>query len=145
MVLVSNYKCVIGLEFSKVLLILDADEYHLKQFIPEAMARCMNNLTILVRPKHKKNRESDTVTDLADHWEVFHETGKPVMEILSLKVCSSHKNYKETHCKTEKRKYTSYKIHKRCERYKDLSKKIQLSYQNLHSEEENIKKEAENM
>ena len=108
MVLVSNYKCVTGLEFSEVLLILDADEYHLKQFIPEAMARCMNNLTILVRPKHKRNRESDTVTDLADHWEVFNKTGKPVMEILSLKVCSSHalknhENYKETHCKTEKK------------------------------------------
>ena len=104
MILVNNYNCVKGLEFSEVLLILDADEYHLKQFIPEAMARCMNNLTILVRPKHKKNCESDTVTDLADHWEVFNETGKPVMEILSLKVCSSHKNYKETRCKTEKRK-----------------------------------------
>ena len=150
MVLVSNYNCVTGLEFSEVLLMLDADEYHLKQFIPEAMARCMNNLTILVRPKHKGNLESDTVTNLADHWQVFNETGKPVMEILSLKVCSSHtfkkhENYKETHCKTKKSKYTSYKMHKRCERYKDLSKIIQLSYRTLHSEEKKISKEAEAM
>ena len=53
MVLVSNYNCVTGLEFSEVLLILDGDECDLKQFIPEAMARCMNDLTILVRPKQK--------------------------------------------------------------------------------------------
>ena len=150
MVLVSNYKCVTGLEFSEVLLILDADEYHLKQFIPEAMARCMNNLNILVVPKPKGNRESDTATDLADHWQVFNETRKPVMEILSLEVCSSytlkkHENYKETHCKTEKSKYTSYKIHKKSERYKDLSKIIQLSYRNLHLEEKKISKEAEAM
>ena len=150
MILVNNYNCVKGLEFSEVLLILDADEYYLKQFIPEAMARCMNNLTILVRPKLKGNPESDTVTDLADHWQGFNKTGKPVMEILSLKVCSSHifkkhENYREAYCKTEKSKYTSYKIHKRCERYKDLSKKIQLSYRNLHLEEKKISKEAEVM
>ena len=72
------------------------------------------------------------------------------MEILSLEVCSSytskkHENYKETHCKTEKSKYTSYKIHKKSERYKDLSKIIQLSYRNLHLEEKKISKEAEAM
>ena len=146
MVLVSNYNCVTGLEFSEVLLILDADEYHLKQFIPEAMSRCMNNLIILVTPKHKGNFESDTVTDLAEHWQEFNETGKPVMEILSLKVCPNHKqNYKQTHCKTEKTKYTSYKIHKRCEKYKDLSRIIQLSYRNLDLEEKKISKEAEAM
>ena len=47
--------------------------------------------------------------------------------------------------KRKKKKYTSYKIHKRCERYKDLSKIIQLSYRNLHLEEEKISKEAEDM
>ena len=149
MVLVSNYNCVTGLEFSEVLLILDADEYHLKQFIPEAMARCMNDLTILVRPKQKGNFKSDTVIDLANHWQVFNETG-PVIEILSLKFCYSytlkkHENYMETYCKTEKSKYTSYKIHKRCERYRDLSKAIQLSNTNLHLEEEKISKQAEGM
>ena len=78
------------------------------------------------------------------------ERQKPVLEILSLKFCSSHtsrkhENYVETHCKTEKRKCTSYKIHKRCERYKDLSKAIQLSNTNLHLEEEKISKQAEGM
>ena len=150
MVLVSNYNCVTGLEFSEVLLILDGDEYHLKQFIPEAMARCMNDLTILVRPKQKGHFKSDTVIDLANHWQVYNGTGKPVLKILSLKFCSSHtlkkhENCLETHCKTEKRKYSSYKIHKRCERYKDLSKAIQLSYTNLHLEEEKISKQAEAM
>ena len=149
MVLVSNYNCVTGLEFSEVLLILDEDEYHLKQFIPEAMARCMDDLTILVRPKQKGNFKSDTVIDLANHWQLFNETG-PVIEILSLKFCYSytlkkHENYMETYCKTEKSKYTSYKIHKRCERYRDLSKAIQLSNTNLHLEEEKISKQAEGM
>ena len=146
-VLVSNYNYVKGLEFSEVLLILDADEYHLKQFIPEAMARCMNNLAILVRPKSKGNSKSDTVSDLVDHWEVSSEAEKPVLKILSLKVCSSysfkkHDHCKETHCKTDKGKYTTYKIHKECKRYKELSKIIQNSYPNLNLKEKKTSEEA---
>ena len=148
MVLVSNYKCVTGLKFSELLLVLDADEYHLKQFIPEAMARCMNNLTILVRSKHKGNSKSDTVLDLVDYWQGSNETGKPILEILSLKVYScynfkKHKDCKETYCKSDKSKYSSYKVHKRCQKYKDLPRKIQHSYLNLHLEEKKISAEAE--
>ena len=150
MILISNYNYLKGLEFSDVLLILDADEYHLKQFIPEAMARCMNSLTILVRSKHKGNPESDTVTDLADHWQRLNKTEKPVMKILSLKVCSGHvfkkhENYKETYCKTEESKCTCYKIHTGCDRYKNLSKKVQLLYPKLHLQEKKTSKEAETM
>ena len=149
-VLVNNYNRVKGLEFSDVLLVLDADEYHLKQFIPEAIARCINKLAILIRPNHKGISKSDTVTDLVHHWQRFHETEKPILEILLLKVCSSytfkkHENYKDTYCKKDKSKYTSYKLHKRCERYKDLSKIIQHSYGNLYLEKIKISKEAEAM
>ena len=153
-ILVNNYNCVKGLEFSDVLLILDEDEYHLKQFIPEAMARCMSNLAILVRPKPESNYKSDTVIDLVHHWEKSNKkilkTGESILTILKLKFCSEHnsiknENYEKTHCKTDKSKYTSYKIHKRCERYRDLSIKIQHSNQNLHSEEKEISDEVEAM
>ena len=148
MVLVNNYNCVKGLEFSEVLLLLDADEYHLKQFIPEAMARCMNNLTILVRTKRKRNVKSDTVKDLVDHWEQSNETGNPVLEMLSLNFWSvypfkKYENCNKTHCQTDKGKYTSYKIHKGCEKYRDLLKTIQNSYLNLKLEEKKTSEEAE--
>ena len=148
MVLVNNYNCVKGLEFSEVLLLLDADEYHLKQFIPEAMARCMNNLTILVRTKRKRNVKSDTFKDLVDHWEQSNETGNPVLEMLSLKFWSvypfkKYENCNKTHCQTDKGKYTSYKIHKGCEKYRDLLKTIQNSYLNLKLEEKKTSEEAE--
>ena len=151
-VLVSNYNCVKGLEFSELLLTLDADEYHLKQFIPEAMARCMSNLTILIRSKPKSNHKSDTVVDLVHHWEKSNkknvETKESMLTILKLKFCSEHnstqnENCEKTHCKADKKNYTSYKIHKRCERYRDLSIKIQRSYQSLHLEEKEISDEAE--
>ena len=149
--LVTNYNYVRGLEFSEVLLILDAHEHHLIHFIPEAMARCMSNLAILVRSRRKGNPKSDTVKDLVDYWEVSNEIRHfLLLEILSLKVCSSHafknhENYKETHCQTEKSKYTSYKMHKKCKRYSDLSKTIQFSYGNLCLEEKKVSEEAEAM
>ena len=114
------------------------------------MARSMNNLAIAVRPKTKENLKSDRVKDLVDYWEVSNEKEKLVLEIISLKVCSSyafkkHENNKETHCKTKKRKYSSYETHKKCERYKDLLKIVQISYRNLHLDDKKISKEAEAM
>ena len=153
-VLLSNYSCVKGLEFSEVLLILDADEYHLKQFIPEAIARCMSNLVILVRPKSKTSNKFDTVTDLVNHWEKSSDkktlnNGESILAILKLKFCSKHSSIKneicrETHCQEDTSKYTSCKIHKTCKWYRDLSAKIQLSIDhNLHSEAKEIQEEAE--
>ena len=150
MVLLNNYSCVKGLEFSEVLLILDANEYYLKQFIPEAIARCMSKLVILVRPKPKGNHKSGTVTDLVHHWEKSsYKTRKSILAILKLKFCSEHsstknENYRETHCQKDTSKYTSYKIHKRCKWFRDLSAKIQDSIdRNLHSEAKMIQEEAE--
>ena len=112
------------------------------------MARCMNNLSILVRPKNKRNIKSDSVKDLVDYWEQSNETGNPVLKILSLKVCSvyafkKHENCEKSHCQTDKGKYTSYKIHKGCEKYRDLLKAIQNSYLNLKLEEKKTSEEAE--
>ena len=53
MVLVSSYATVKGLEFSEVLLVLEKDEYHHKQYIPEAITRCRSDL-VLVKPPWKK-------------------------------------------------------------------------------------------
>ena len=36
-------------------------------------------------------------------------------------------------------------MHKKCERYKELSKIVQLSYRNLHLDDKKISEEAEAM
>ena len=48
LVLVKNLNFVKGLEFSNILLILDSNEHHLRHFIPDAIARCTSNLSILI-------------------------------------------------------------------------------------------------
>ena len=151
MILVGNYNCVKGLEFSEVLLVLDADEYHLKQFIPESIARCMSNLAILVRPKPKRNLKSGIVSELVDHWkesnyQEISKTGQSILTTLKLKFCSRHSsiengNCKKTHCRKDTSKHTSYKTQKRSEWYRNLSAKIQHSFiPNLHLETKRYRK-----
>lgn len=69
MVLIKNYNFVTGLEFPNVVVLLDANEYHLKQFIPGAMARCQKNLAIVIKSLKDEILEDDTVANLLDHWE----------------------------------------------------------------------------
>ena len=115
----------------------------------------MSNLTILVRPKPKGIPTSDTVADLAHHWEKSNKqvmkSGESMLTILKLKFCSDHhfiksKNEIETHCLKNTSKYTSYKIHKRCQWYRDLSIQIRPSIvRNLHLEVKKEQEEAEVM
>ena len=91
MVLVTNYNCVRGTDFSNVILLLDANEYHVKQFIPEAIARCQSNLSIVVKPAEKRIIRGDDVMELMKYWENVNseqEQGKFIIEIMKLEFCN---------------------------------------------------------
>ena len=89
-VLITNYNCVRGIEFSDVILRLDANEYHLKQFIPEAMTRCQSNLPIVIIPAENVINQGDVVIDIVEHWKNINlaEEGK-VIQIFKLDFCKS--------------------------------------------------------
>ena len=88
LVLVTDYRFVRGLEFSYVLLLLNVNQYHTKQFIPEAMARCMSNLLIILLPCEKTFNRNGTVLDLVGEWKKnnTHKKG-PILEIVELDLC----------------------------------------------------------
>ena len=94
-VLVHRYDTVKGLEFSEILLILEKDEYYLKQYIPEAITRCTSNLSVLIRPSWgNKNRNlSDTVKNLVHYWKernmASSEKKKCILKLLTLGFCSN--------------------------------------------------------
>ena len=135
-VLVKNYNCVRGIEFSDVILILDANEYHLKQFIPEAMARCLCNLSIIIKPAENGKDRQDSVMDLMEYWENVNqeEEEKKFIRILKLQfckctsttACSSRAGYKNQDYQKVRDENASacYKIHKNCQSYKKMSEEI---------------------
>ena len=104
-VLVNSYDVAKGLEFSEILLILEKDEYYLKQYIPEAITRCTSNLSVLIRPSWKKeNRnQSNTVKNLVDYWKEKNlDKKKCILKLLKLGFCSNKScvkfNEKSTSC-----------------------------------------------
>ena len=87
-VLVTDYRRVRGLEFSHVLLLLNENQYYIKQFIPEAIARSMSNLTILLLPYQKRFIENGTVSDLVQEWRRNNtDTEGPILEIVKIDWC----------------------------------------------------------
>ena len=130
LVLVKNMNFVKGLEFSNVLLALDSNEHHLRQFIPEAITRCSNNLSILIRPSPERYLTSKTVADVVDEWE-RNNLNNSILTVLKIGFClnlscNKIKNHRKTYCVDETSGY--FGIHKNYAFYRDLLKKIQSTY-----------------
>ena len=150
LVLVTNYNHVNGLEFADVLLLLDANEYRLKQFIPGAIARSTENLSLIIRPSQKKNAKNETISDLVDHWvkknHLKHVNMKtPILKISELQFCSDTfcNDRREFYCKDDTERRTILRVHKNCNFFKSLVKDIQRKIlRNLKSEKEKASGEA---
>ena len=135
-VLVKNYNCVRGIEFSDVIVLLDANEYHLKQFIPEAMARCQSNLSIVIKPAENGKGREDAVMDLIEYWKRVNleEEEEKLIRILHLHfcectstvMCSRKAGDENLYCRKarEENKTICYEIHKNSKSYKNMSEKI---------------------
>ena len=137
MVLVSCYDSVKGLEFNEVLLILEKNEYYERHYIPEAIARCMSKLYILIRPSWEKNEQSNAVKKLLCHWQEINDAKisrqeEPILKILTLGFCSKgnckilckNSNEFKPCIKTEKIS-TFYGVHKNTKTYINLSSEIE--------------------
>ena len=132
-VLLKNYTFLKGLEFPNVILILDSNEYYLKQFIPEAMTRCQSYLSIIVK-KSENIRENDTVANLVKFWYAVNaEEGKSIINTIQINYCSKALcNIKTDHEKDCCTKTVvgdvviSYDVHKNCKFYKSLLKYIEV-------------------
>ena len=122
-ILVTNFRCVKGLEFSDVLLLLNVNEYYLKQFLPEAMTRCMSNLSVLIVPFHKEiNQSPETVSAILNEWEKIN-CKTPILKTMEIKFCSN------PICHTQANDYcedgSSKCVHKFTKLYGGLCEEIQ--------------------
>ena len=126
LVLVKNLSFLKGLEFSNVLLILESNQHYQRQFIPEAIARCRSNLSILIKPSRHGIHKSDTVADLANIWESGANWGNSAVSILKIGFCCEpFCKGKADYCENQLR--TSYGVHKNS-KYMFSLEKIQDTY-----------------
>ena len=135
LILVKNYRFVKGLEFSNVLLVIDSNEYYLKQFIPEAITRCQKNLSVLIKSHEEESHKTDSVTDLVNCWnQINYEEEKPILRKLQLQFCPKTKcsikvDHEEECCqeKLENGVLISYKVHKNSKPYRCLLEVMKVS------------------
>ena len=125
--LVKKMNFVRGLEFSKVLLILDSNEHHLRHLIPEAITRCMKNLAILIKPPVHGYHRSNTVEDLAVEWKNNLDIG--ILRVLKIKFCSLHysnirKVQPKSYCNNEISFGMCYRFHQNSKLYKGFLKEL---------------------
>ena len=155
MVLVNSYDIVKGLEFSEVLLILEKDEEHRKQYIPEAITRCESNLSVLIRPAWKKNKPSKAVQHLVKHWKKINDAkyskeGKSLVKLVTLGHCLDERckllneNRNElTFCPDSHENPSFYGVHTHTKLYKSLSNEINNKIvPNLHLDDKSRVEEA---
>ena len=87
LVLVTNYRRIRGLEFPNVLLLLN-EPFDNEPFIPEAMTRCMCNLSVLILPS-----DIGIHRDLLflNEWEKINSKypESPILKTVDLKFCSN--------------------------------------------------------
>ena len=150
LILVKNYNFVKGMEFANVLLILDRNEYHLKQFIPEAMARCQGNLSILIKSSYHSNHEQDTVEDLVNYWTAVNseEETTPILTSLNMLFCCKIRCSKKVHhdyCQESLANncIVNYYVHKNSKLFEILMSDLQLTVNlNMTADDETKKEEA---
>ena len=65
-ILVTNFRFVRGMEFENVCIMVDAEEYFLKHFVPEAIGRCNKNLSLILLGKKRIGSKEETVRELVD-------------------------------------------------------------------------------
>ena len=62
--LIVNFQYVRGMEFENVIIVADPDEYFLKHYFPEALARCTKNLALIMLENKKKKKKKKLSREL---------------------------------------------------------------------------------
>ena len=62
--LVTNFRHVRGMEFENVIVMVDPEEYFLKHYLPEAIARCTSNLSLIMLGDKNLKKEEETIKEI---------------------------------------------------------------------------------
>lgn len=94
-VLITNFQYVRGMEFENVIVVVDPDEYFLKQYFPEAMSRCTRNLSLIVLEDKNLKKKEETVKGIL---ELFEKQEPSVVEKWVTEKCKKCKKRSNYYC-----------------------------------------------
>ena len=127
--LITNFQYIRGMEFENVIVLVDPDEYYLKQYFPEAITRCTTNLCLMLLEDKKKKKKEETVKGMAERLEECDPIVVEKLIIEKCKECDIHSNF---YCYKNNGKPKRIGINELSQQFKELEK----SFDSVWSSEE---------
>ena len=68
-ILVTNFFYIRGMEFENVIIMINASEYYLRHYLPEAITRCTKILSIVVLQEKNLSQKEGSMNEVITVWE----------------------------------------------------------------------------
>ena len=83
------------MEFENVIVMVDPEEYFLKHYLPEAIARCTNNLSLIMLQDKNMRKKEETVKDAVGS---LQQQEPSVFEEWITEICNKCKKESKYYC-----------------------------------------------
>ena len=116
--LVTNFRHVRGMEFKNVVVIVDPEEYFLKHYLPEAIARCTSNLSLLMLEEKNVKEKKETLKEIV---KLLHQQKPSVVETWITRRCEECRTRSKSYCLKNDGHRTYLGIHTSSDKIKKMS------------------------
>ena len=93
--LVTNFRHVRGMEFENVIVLVDPEEYFLKHYLPEAIARCTSNLSLIMPQDKSISKKEETVKEIV---RLLQQQEPAVVEMWVTRKCRKCRKRSRYYC-----------------------------------------------
>ena len=133
--LITNFQYVRGMEFENLIIVVDPDEYYLKQYFPEAITRCTTNLCLMLLEDKKKKRKKETVKGIVERLE---KCDPKVVEKLIIEKCKECDEDSNFYCYNNDVKPERLGINELSQHFKKLEESFDLTWSSGEDAASNI-------
>ena len=117
--LVTNFRHVRGMEFENVIVVVNSEEYFLKHYLPEAIARCTSNLSLIMLQDKSISKKEETVKEIVG---LLQQQEPAVVEIWITRKCEKCTKRSKYYCSKKDECITYLGINVLSEKFRTMEK-----------------------
>ena len=116
-ILVTNFRHVRGMEFENVIVVVNSEEYFLKHYLPEAIARCKSNLSLIMLEGRSLRKEEETAKGIV---KLLQQQEPSVVETWITAKCEKCRKRSRYYCCKNNEGSTCLGIHVLSDKFKKM-------------------------
>ena len=116
-ILVTNFRHVRGMEFENVIVVVNSEEYFLKHYLPEAIARCKSNLSLILLEGRSLRKEEETAKGIV---KLLQQQEPSVVETWITAKCEKCRKRSRYYCCKNNERSTCLGIHVLSDKFKKM-------------------------